>query len=228
MVFANLDPNASSLRDQTPGLEEEIRHYCPDVDQLAFAQRDTFDVSANWKTLVDNFLECYHCATAHRDFVNLVDMDSYRTVTHGIHSSQVSDGIGNTESSAYTFEQGTVDFSYAGWFLWPNLTIWVYPGDPNLSILQMQPTEPERSIEHQDWFAAGGNPSPQLAEAMAYQKDTLQPEDIALCESVQRGLHSNAYNQGRFIIDRDRTELSEHAVHHFQVMVATALGREVG
>jgi len=154
-------------------------------------------------------------------------MDSYRTITHRIHSSQLSDGIGNTDSSAYSFEPGEVDFSYAGWFLYPNLTIWVYPGDPNLSILQMQPTGTERCIEYQDWFCVGGEPSEQLAEAMAYQKDILQPEDIGLCESVQRGLRSNAYNQGRFIIDRDRTELSEHAVHHFQVLVAQALGRTV-
>ncbi len=24
-----------------------------------------------------------------------------------------------------------VDFDYAGWFLWPNLTIWIYPGEPS-------------------------------------------------------------------------------------------------
>lgn len=227
MLFVNLDEHAASMRDQAPGLEEEIRHYCPEVDSLAFARRDTFDVQANWKTLVDNFLECYHCATAHRDFVNLVDMDSYRTEVHGIYSSQLSDGVGNTESSAYRYEQGDVDFSYAGWFLWPNLTIWVYPGDPNLSILQMLPSETERCTEFQDWFCVDGRPTAQLREAMDYQRDVLQPEDIGLCESVQKGLHSNAYNQGRFIIDRGRTELSEHAVHHFQTLVAKALGRSM-
>jgi len=63
---------------------------------------------------------------------------------------------------------------------------------------------------------------------MDYQKDILQPEDISLCESVQRGLNSRGYNQGRFIVDRDRTELSEHAVHHFQDMVVNALGAELG
>lgn len=225
LLFVNLDPNALPLRQQAPGLEAEIRHYCPEVDSLEFARRDAFDVRANWKTLVDNFLECYHCAVAHRDFVNLVDMDSYRTVVHEIHSSQLSDGLGNTESTAFSYKQGAVDFSYAGWFLWPNLTIWVYPGDPNLSVLQMSPTGPEHCVEFQDWFCVGAQPTAQLKEAMNYQRDVLQPEDIALCESVQKGLRSNAYNQGRFIVDRGRTELSEHAVHHFQTLVAKALGR---
>jgi hypothetical protein len=65
--------------------------------------------------------------------------------------------------------------------------------------------------------------SKQLKEAIDYQKDVLQPEDIGLCESVQRGLASRGYNQGRFIVDEGKTELSEHAVHHFQSMVAEAL-----
>jgi len=50
----------------------------------------------------------------------------------------------------------------------------------------------------------------------------LQPQDIALCESVQRGLSSRSENQGaRFATE---TEFGEDAVHHFQLMVASALG----
>ena len=227
MVFINLDADAEPLKDQTGDLEAEIREYCPSVDTLAFAQRDTYDVVSNWKVMVDNFLECYHCHTAHRDFVDLVDMDSYRTKTHGIYSSQVSGAARSTENSAYTFKKGEVDFGYAGWFLWPNLTIWAYPGDPNLSVLQMVPAGPERTIEYQDWFVPEGNVSAQLKDAMDYQKDVLQPEDIALCESVQRGLQSRGYNQGRFVVDPRFSELSEHAVHHFQDLVAKALGAQL-
>lgn len=222
LVFVNLDLDAAPLAEQAAGLEAELREFCPEIDTVAFARRDTFDVACNWKTLVDNFLECYHCATAHRDFVDLVDMASYRSTLRGIYSRHVSQAARTTDSGAYSFVPGSVEFGFAGWFLWPNLTIWIYPGDPNLSVLQMLPTETERSIEYQDWFCPGGEPTPQLLAAMDYQRDVLQPEDVGLCESVQRGLRSNAYNQGRFVIDEDRTELSEHAVHHFQHLVATA------
>ena len=58
---------------------------------------------------------------------------------------------------------------------------------------------------------------------MDYQKDVLQPEDAGLCENVQRGLKLKGYNQGRFVVDPERSELSEHAVHHFQQMVVDAL-----
>lgn len=223
LIMINLDPNARSFAEEFDGLEAEIRQYLPRVDDLAFAQRDTYDVASNWKVLVDNFLECYHCATAHHDFVDLVDMDSYRTITHKRYSSQCSAAPRTTDSAAFSFEKGDVDFGYAGFFVWPNFTIWIYPGEPNLSVLQMNPSEVERTIEYQDWFTLGGEVTKQLSDAIAYQKDVLQPEDIGLCESVQRGLQSKGYNQGRFIVDEGLTELSEHAVHHFQTMVMEAL-----
>lgn len=228
MIMVNLDPEATPFCEQFEGLEAEIRDYMPAVESLAFAQRDTYEVASNWKVLVDNFLECYHCATAHKDFVDLVDMDTYRTITHGKYSSQCAAAPLSTNNNAYQFEPGDVDFGYAGFFVWPNMTIWLYPGESNMSVLQMNPLQAEKTIEYQDWFTPGGEMSKQLAEAAGYQKDVLQPEDIDLCESVQQGLHSKAYNQGRFIVDRDRTELSEHAVHHFQKMVAEALGADLG
>ncbi|MEL6218690.1 MAG: aromatic ring-hydroxylating dioxygenase subunit alpha [Pseudomonadota bacterium] len=223
LVLINLDPEARPFAEQMAGLEDEIRRYLPRVDELAFAQRDTYHVAANWKVLVDNFLECYHCAPAHKDFVDLVDMNSYRTIVHKRYSSQCSAAPRTTTSKAFSFETGDVDFGYAGFFVWPNFTIWIYPGEPNLSVLQMNPDRPETCLEYQDWFTLGGAVTPQLSDAIAYQKDVLQPEDIGLCESVQRGLKSLGYNQGRFIVDEGLTELSEHAVHHFQRMVAEAL-----
>ena len=227
MVFVNLDPDAAPLAEQAGELEAEIRHYCPRIDELVFAQRDTFKVQSNWKVLIDNFLECYHCDPAHKDFVDLVDMDSYRTITKGIYSSQCSGKARSNNNTAFKFETGDVEFGYAGWFLWPNLTIWIYPGEPNISTLQMIPDTATTTTEHQDWFILTPEPTSQLAEAMAYQKDVLQPEDIGLCESVQQGLQSKGYNQGRFVIDPELSELSEHAVHHFQKLYMEAMGAPI-
>ena len=56
-----------------------------------------------------------------------------------------------------------------------------------------------------------------------YSRDVLSPEDNRLCESVQRGLASRGYRQGRFVVDAERSALSEHAVHHFHRLVAEAL-----
>lgn len=227
LVFVNLDLDAAPLSQQTGDLESEIRHFCPRIDEVQFAQRDEYDVASNWKIMVDNFLECYHCQPAHKDFVTLVDMDSYRSKVHGIYSSQISDAAKTTESSAYHFEKGEVDFGYAGWFLWPNLTIWIYPGEPNISTLQIIPDGAGRTIEYQDWYLPNPEPTGQQRDAMVYQKDVLQPEDVDICESVYRGLQSNGYNQGRFVVDPERSELSEHAVHHFQQLYVDAMGDKI-
>ena len=227
LVFVNLDLQAAPLKEQAADLETEIREFCPRVDEVTFAQRDDYDVASNWKIMVDNFLECYHCHPAHKDFVNLVDMKSYSSKINGIYSSHISNAVATTESSAYQFEKGEVDFGYAGWFLWPNLTIWIYPGEPNISTLQIIPNGAGRTIEYQDWYLPNPEPSQQQRDAMDYQRDVLQPEDVSLCESVHRGLQSKGYNQGRFVVDPERSELSEHAVHHFQQMYVDAMDSDI-
>ena len=51
-----------------------------------------------------------------------------------------------------------------------------------------------------------------VLEAIAFS-DEIQHEDIVLCEQVQRGLRSRAYESGRFSARR------ENGVHHFQSLV---------
>jgi len=43
--------------------------------------------------------------------------------------------------------------------------------------------------------------------------DEIQQEDIKICESVQRGLHSRTYDKGRFSVKR------ENGVHHFHLLL---------
>ena len=64
MVFVNLDPNAGSLADLVPGLEDDIRASVPDYDDLKLARIDVLEVRANWKSILDG-LECYHCPIIH-------------------------------------------------------------------------------------------------------------------------------------------------------------------
>ncbi len=56
-----------------------------------------------------------------------------------------------------------------------------------------------------------------------YSADILAPEDISLCESVQRGLTSRSYDQGVFIVNSNNPGESEHALHHFHRLVQQAL-----
>jgi choline monooxygenase len=221
-LFVNLDLDAKPMTELYDGLSEEILSYTPDVDKVQCQFQTNYSVKANWKVLIDNFLECYHCDTAHHDFVDLVDMPSYETKTYKLYSSHISHKPSNQSSAAYSFE-GEQTFGYAAWFVWPNLTIWVMPGESNISMLQMHPDGVDNCIETLDWHGLGEEPNQSSTEAIKYLDEVLQPEDIALCESVQKGLNSLAYNQGRFVVDKDRSHLSEHGVHHFQALIIDSL-----
>jgi carnitine monooxygenase subunit len=221
-VFVNLDPQAAPLKEQSGNLENEIRRYCPDIDRLTFAHRLTYELKANWKNVVDNFLECYHCSPAHPAFVDLVDIKNYRTITHGLYSSHIAPP-GRSDNTAYQIPAGTAT-DFAAWWLWPNVTFNTFPGPGNMTVLHIMPTGPETTLEHFDFYFLDKTPSACEQQAIEYIDKVLQVEDIGLVESVQRGLHSRGYHQGRFVVDKDRTYLSEHGVHHFHSLVLQALG----
>ncbi|MEO1143960.1 MAG: SRPBCC family protein, partial [Pseudomonadota bacterium] len=52
-------------------------------------------------------------------------------------------------------------------------------------------------------------------------------EDINLVESVQRGMSTPAFDQGRIVHDPDGSGKSEHAVHHFHGLVLDAYRKAV-
>jgi len=70
-VFVNLDLSAPSLAEQSGDLQSEVLRWAPDVANLTFGHRLCYDINSNWKNVVDNFLECYHCPVAHKDFCDL-------------------------------------------------------------------------------------------------------------------------------------------------------------
>jgi Rieske 2Fe-2S family protein len=52
------------------GAVEAIEAYR--LDSLAVGRRIVYDVPANWKLIVENFMECYHCATIHPELVSVL------------------------------------------------------------------------------------------------------------------------------------------------------------
>lgn len=219
-VYVNLDIDAVPLAEQTGSLADEIRFWAPDLEKLTFAHRLTYDIKSNWKNVVDNFLECYHCPVAHKDFCTLVDMDTYRVETHGIWSSHMAEA-GKSSNSAYSVDGATVK-DHAVWWLWPNTCLMRYPGRGNFIIMHIIPAGVERTLETYDFFFETTDPNEAETEAIRYIDEVLQREDITLVESVQRGMKTPAFKQGRIVHDIGGSGKSEHAVHHFHGLVLDA------
>ncbi|MEM7188567.1 MAG: ring-hydroxylating oxygenase subunit alpha [Pseudomonadota bacterium] len=219
-IYVNLDPSAAPLAEQSGDLAAEILHWAPDISELTFGHRLTYDIKSNWKNVVDNFLECYHCPTAHKDFCDLVDMNTYKVTTHGIYSSHMAEA-GNAPNSAYDVSNATVK-THAVWWLWPTTCLMRYPGRSSMIVLNIIPAGPDRTLETYDFFLETPEPDEMELDAIRYLDEVLQVEDIGLVESVQRGMETPAFTQGRIVHDPNRSGKSEHAVHHFHGLVLDA------
>jgi len=147
-IYVNLDRDAAPLSEQSGDLETEIRHWAPDIDKLTFGHRLTYEINSNWKNVVDNFLECYHCPTAHKDFCELVDMDTYKVTTHGIYSSHMADA-GNSPNAAYDVSNASVK-THAVWWLWPTTCLMRYPGRSSMIVLWKRPNLTKWSWKQSD------------------------------------------------------------------------------
>lgn len=219
-VYVNLDPTAAPLAEQAGDLAAEIDRWAPDVASLTLAKRLSYTFRSNWKNVVDNFLECYHCHIAHPEFVDLVDMGTYDVKTHGIWSSHFAEA-GKAANTAYDVADATVT-QHAVWWLWPNTCLLRYPGRGNFMVLQILPDGPDRTLETWDFYLETAEPNAAELEAVRYVDEVLQVQDIALVESVQRGMSTPAFDQGRIVFDPAGGGLSEHGVHHFHGLVLDA------
>lgn len=222
-LFVNLDPNARPVREMMPGLEETVRAKIPELENLTLAKSIRYNIKANWKNIIDNYLECHHCQIAHPEFIKQIDMKSYEIDPKEYYISQTSRSKGSTTCDT-TGEVNAADAeTYLSFWLWPTLALDIMPGEPGIIIMYIEPIGPEESIEHLDFYFMSKEPTEEGAESIKYQDEVLTPEDIALVESVQRGLRSKGYVDGRYVIDKGRSSISEHGVHHFHGLVLDAL-----
>lgn len=69
LVFVNCDPEAGDLVESLDNIKDQLGAY--DLANAKVAHRNRYRINANWKLVVENYLECYHCATSHRAYARL-------------------------------------------------------------------------------------------------------------------------------------------------------------
>ena len=224
-AFVNLDPNAPPLSEIAGDLEKDIRVRAPFVNKLDTHSKFLADdigmtnINAGWKVVVDNYVECYHCEHAHKDFCDMISMNTYKHDTFGLWARQLGEDI-NDNNTAYKLKPNDPFKKSAFWFLWPNTTINILPGAEVLNFAIVRPTAIDKCLFEGHSISVSGN----FHEGrQKYAANILVPEDISLCESVQRGLKSKGYDQGPLIVDPNRSGRGEHALHHFHRLVQHAM-----
>jgi phenylpropionate dioxygenase-like ring-hydroxylating dioxygenase large terminal subunit len=215
-VFVNPDVEAAPLGDTLGDLPDLVAAAGIDVDAIGFHHRTEAEYAANWKICCENFLECYHCQVAHPGFAQVVDVgaDAYRLQEGRWFSSQYGPAR-QPPRGAFdsTGEVARGQFH----FVFPNTTINVMPGRPNLSIGPVIPVESERTYRFLDYFFAH-DADEEWIESMIAFDDQVGREDRALVERVQAGARSGLLDNGRLLPE------SERLIVHFQSLLVEALG----
>jgi choline monooxygenase len=206
-LFVNPDPAAAPLAEYLGDLPQKLADAI-DLDDLVFHSRVEFGADANWKVVVENFLECYHCPTAHPGFSAEVDVhpDRYVLEAHPTYAAQFA-------RARSTGEKGQFHL------LFPNTGINVFPGPPNLSIGPIVPNGPNRTERYLDYFFAPGLDGNWVREFFEFD-DQVGREDKALVESVHRGMASGMLDHGRLLLG------SEPLLAAFQDWVQNRLASE--
>ena len=206
-VFVNLDPNAASLHDFLGSLVKLVKPL--GFGQLKFVERRSYIQNCNWKVYVDNFLDGgYHVPHMHKGLNSVLDYTNYTIENVDrccVQSSPVSVDA-KSEASAAATRKG--DRAYYFW-QYPNFMLNWYEGylDTNLVL----PLGVDRCEVIFDFYFGDTSEAnlPYVRESMGVS-ELVQQEDIVICDGVQRGLSSRAYQAGRLSV---RREAGEHLFH---------------
>ena len=205
--FLNLTPEEASRRDysltaQLGPIPERLQRY--PLTELRSTRRIVYEVKANWKVLLENYNECYHCGPVHPELCRLVpafkhrggsDLDWERGIPHregawtftetGTSNRQPFEGLNDDERIRHKGELIYPNFMISlsadhvtAYTLWP-----VGPGQTRVVCdFLFHPSEID---------LPGFNP----ADAVDFW-DLVNRQDWRICENVQLGMQSRVFQHG--------------------------------
>jgi choline monooxygenase len=203
LVFVHLDADPPSIEDY---LGELVGQCAPlELGSLHFVDRREWTIDCNWKVFVDNYLDGgYHVPYLHRGLNSVLSFKDYTIETFPRFCLQWSPIVPRGgEATTAQVRKGRALY----YWVYPNLMLNWYDGylDTNLVL----PMGIDRTKVVFDFYFA----DPSAASANRQSIDVsarIQDEDLAICQSVQRGLGSRAYRAGRLA---PRREAGEHLFH---------------
>ena len=214
-VFVNLNPTAGPLMNSLAALPEQVERF--EFAGMKLFQRRTYEMKCNWKTYVDNYLEGYHLPSVHPGLNRELDYGAYTVETHPRYVRQFSPirGAQAGDATPRRYQEAREDLTTDYFWIFPNWMLNCYPDNISLNIVL--PLEAERSLAIFEWYLPDSALDTKAAKDSVEFSDQIQVEDVAICETVQKNLHSRSYERGRYSVKQEK------GVHAFHRMYADAM-----
>jgi glycine betaine catabolism A len=195
------------------------------VENLELGRRITYDVKANWKLIIENFMECYHCATIHPELTEVLPefADGFAAqfyIGHGAHFGEDVEGFTIDGSEGFDRIPGVTeeqDRRYYAVTIRPQVFVNLVPD--HVIFHRMYPVAPDHTIVECDWLY--------LPEVVQSGRDVSQSvelfhrvnqQDFDACERCQTATDSRVYADGGVLVP------SEHHIADFHRWVLDSLG----
>jgi choline monooxygenase len=225
LVFINLDPQARPLLESLGELPRQAERF--PFTRMKLFERRTYDMKCNWKTYVDNYLEGYHLPSVHPGLNRELDFNAYVVEPHQVGGAgrqqrcyegyvrQYSPirGAQPGDPMPRRYQEAHEDLTTDYFWIFPNWMLNCYPDNVSLNIVL--PVEAERTLAVFEWYLPEKDHSTPAGKASVEFSDQIQIEDAAICEAVQKNLHSRSYSRGRFSVKQEK------GVHAFHCMYAS-------
>ena len=220
LLFAN-----SEIGDQS--LEQHLEHIRAvggkrdlQIDKLHLVKETVFTLDANWKLGIENFLECYHCPTAHPSLSDAIDVN-LDNAWYERYENASAQGAESKDSGliadAIAKEDTEMDQSFL-LYLFPNLFFSTDPLICELGLVRPIAAQRYELILH--YYAVGAISAQSLAERIELDNITVT-EDVALQEATARNLAADPGFVGHLLVE------SEGMLRHFHEMWSREMMRDV-
>jgi glycine betaine catabolism A len=223
-VFINLVDEGATFADFVQDLPDWFSRF--DLGALKRVRQIDYDVKANWKAIVENYSECYHCPGVHPQLNKITPYNLGEWIPSvGPWSGSWMPVVGDYETLSMDGDMtghgrgmlpGMTDEDAKRvyyFIIWPNLLISLHPD--YLMSHRVVPLEPGRTFIACEWFfdpAVIDSPGFDPSDAIEFW-DLTNRQDWEVCELQQAGTRSRAYTPGRY-------SGIEVGVHTFDLMVA--------
>ncbi len=224
-VFVNLDPLAAPLH-KFLGAVPELVAPLQLTQKLQYFDRRVYTLRCNWKVYVDNYLDGgYHVPHAHKGLSSVIEYTQYTIENFEracLQSSPLSSGANSATGVAAT-RQGRAFYLW----IYPNFMINAYEGVMDTNVVV--PLGVDNCAVIFDYsFADISHAADEHNRQSIAVSEKVQDEDMAICDSVQRGLGSRAYIAGRLSVRREAGEHLFHRLLHADLTTGLASIVEAG